>query len=79
MALDLLQDKLYEKFEAIESRIMTGSSTDEQRVCLRATLSYGQAVSQALIQRLDATEEALPALESDQPPKLKIDTAYGFG
>ncbi len=55
---------LLERFEGIERRIMTGPSTDEQRVYLRATLSYGQAVSQALMQWSDATEKALRTLES---------------
>ncbi len=55
---------LLERFKAIERRIMTGSSTDEQKVYLRATLSYGQAVSQALIQWSSATEKALRALKS---------------
>ncbi|AXC14038.1 Transcriptional regulator, PadR family [Acidisarcina polymorpha] len=53
---------LLERLKAIERRIMTGPSTDKRRVYLWATLSYGQAVSQALIQWSDATEKALQTL-----------------
>jgi PadR family transcriptional regulator AphA len=55
---------LLERFEAIERSISTGSNTDHQKVYLRATLSYGQAISQALIQWSDATEKALRTLKS---------------
>jgi hypothetical protein len=55
---------LLEKFEAIERSISTGPNTEERTVYLRATLSYGQSISRALIQWSDATERALRALES---------------
>jgi PadR family transcriptional regulator AphA len=55
---------LLEKFEAIERSISAGPMTDEQKVYLRATLSYGQAVSRALIQWSDATEKTLRTLKS---------------
>lgn len=55
---------LLEKFEAIERSISAGPTTDEQKVYLRATLSYGQAVSRALIQWSDATEKTLRTLTS---------------
>jgi PadR family transcriptional regulator, regulatory protein AphA len=53
---------LLEKFEAIGRSISAGPMTDEQKVYLRATLSYGQAVSRALIQWSDATEKTLRTL-----------------
>lgn len=55
---------LLEKFKAIERSISAGPLTEGQKVYLRATLSYGQAVSRALIQWSDATEETLRTLES---------------
>jgi PadR family transcriptional regulator AphA len=55
---------LLEKFEAIERSISTGPTTEVQKAYLRATLSYGQAVSRALIQWSDATEKTLQTLES---------------
>jgi PadR family transcriptional regulator, regulatory protein AphA len=55
---------LLEKFEAIERSISAGPMTEGQKVYLRATLSYGQAVSRALIQWSDATEKTLRTLES---------------
>jgi PadR family transcriptional regulator, regulatory protein AphA len=55
---------LLEKFEAIERSMSAGPMTDEQKVYLRATLSYGQAVSRALIQWSDATEKTLRTLKS---------------
>jgi DNA-binding PadR family transcriptional regulator len=55
---------LLEKFEAIERSIATGPTTEQQKVYLRATLSYGKAVSRALIHWADATEKTLRTLES---------------
>ena len=55
---------LLEKFEAIERTISAGPMTDEQKVYMRTTLSYGQAVSRALIQWSDATEKSLGTLAS---------------
>jgi PadR family transcriptional regulator, regulatory protein AphA len=55
---------LLEKFEVIERSISAGPMTEEQKVYLRATLSYGQAVSRALIRWSDATEKTLRTLES---------------
>jgi PadR family transcriptional regulator, regulatory protein AphA len=55
---------LLEKFDAIERSISTGPNTEEQKVYLRATVSYGKAVSRALIHWSDATEKALRTLES---------------
>jgi len=55
---------LLDKFEKIETIISKGPTTEEQKVFLRATLSYGQAVSRALVQWSDATERALQTLES---------------
>jgi PadR family transcriptional regulator AphA len=55
---------LLEKFEAIGRSISAGPMTAGQKVYLRATLSYGQAVSRALIQWSDATERTLRTLES---------------
>jgi len=55
---------LLEKFEAIERSISTGPTTEVQKAYLRVTLSYGQAVSRALIQWSDATEKTLRTLES---------------
>jgi hypothetical protein len=55
---------LLEKFKAIERSISAGPLTEGQKVYLRATLSYGQAVSRALIQWSDSTEETLRTLES---------------
>jgi PadR family transcriptional regulator, regulatory protein AphA len=52
------------KFEAIERCISTGPTTEVQKAYLRATLSYGQAVSRALIQWSDATEKTLQTQES---------------
>jgi PadR family transcriptional regulator AphA len=50
---------LLEKFEEIERSIAAGPMSEGQKVYLRATLSYGQAVSRALVQWSDATEETL--------------------
>ena len=58
---------LLEKFEAIERSISAGPLTVEQKVYVRATLAYGQAVSRALIQWSDATGERLRALKSRLP------------
>jgi len=58
---------LLEKFAAIEKIIAAGPTTDEQKVYLRATLSYGQAVSRALLEWSDATEETLRTLKSRLP------------
>jgi PadR family transcriptional regulator AphA len=55
---------LLEKFEAIERTISAGPMTDEQKVYMRTTLSYGQAVSRALVQWSDATETSLRTLKS---------------
>jgi PadR family transcriptional regulator, regulatory protein AphA len=55
---------LLEKFEAIERSISTGPTTKEQKLYLRATLSYGQSISRALVQWADATERVLGALGS---------------
>jgi PadR family transcriptional regulator, regulatory protein AphA len=65
---------LLEKFEAIERSISAGPMTEGQKVYLRATLSYGEAVSRALIQWSDATEKTLRTLESS-PLDSKNDTA----
>ena len=54
---------LLEKFAAIETSISTGPTTEVQKTYLRATLSYGQAVSRALVQWSDATEKTLRNLE----------------
>ncbi len=54
---------LLEKFEAIERSVSTGPTTEVQKAYLRATLSYGQAVSRALIQWSDATEKTLRTLD----------------
>jgi len=54
---------LLERFEAIARSISAGSNTGHQKVYLRATLSYGRAISQALIQWSDATEKALRTLK----------------
>jgi PadR family transcriptional regulator AphA len=54
---------LLEEFEAIERKISAGPATEEHKVYLRATLSYGKAVSRALIHWSDATEKALRTLE----------------
>jgi PadR family transcriptional regulator, regulatory protein AphA len=55
---------LLEKFDAIGRSISAGPMTEGQKVYLRATLSYGQAVSRALIQWSDETEKMLRTLES---------------
>jgi PadR family transcriptional regulator, regulatory protein AphA len=55
---------LLEKFEAIERSISAGPTTEQQKVYLRATLSYGKAVSRALVHWADATEKTLLTLES---------------
>ena len=57
------QIALLEKFAAIDKSISAGPMTEGQKVYLRATLSYGQAVSRALIQWSDATEKTLRTLE----------------
>jgi len=54
---------LLEKFATIERSISTGPTTEVQKTYLRATLSYGQAVSRALVQWSDATEKTLRNLE----------------
>jgi PadR family transcriptional regulator AphA len=54
---------LLEKFEAIERSISAGPTTEVQKAYLRATLSYGQAVSRALIQWSDATGKTLRTLD----------------
>jgi PadR family transcriptional regulator, regulatory protein AphA len=54
---------LLKKFETIERSISTGPTTEVQKTYLRATLSYGQAVSRALVQWSDATEKTLRTLE----------------
>jgi len=54
---------LLEKFEAIERTVSTGPTTEVQKAYLRATLSYGQAVSRVLIQWSDATEKTLRTLD----------------
>jgi PadR family transcriptional regulator, regulatory protein AphA len=54
---------LLKKFEAIERTISAGPTTEVQKAYLRATLSYGQAVSRALIQWSDATQTTLRTLE----------------
>ena len=54
---------LLEKFATIERSISTAPTTEMQKTYLRATLSYGQAVSRALVQWSDATEKTLRNLE----------------
>jgi PadR family transcriptional regulator, regulatory protein AphA len=55
---------LLKTFAAIERTISTGQASQEQKIYLRATLQYGQAVSRALVQWSDATEKALQTQES---------------
>lgn len=54
--------RLQADFEAIERRITQGSASEHQKVYFQATLAYGQAVSQAIIEWADATTKDLQAL-----------------
>jgi PadR family transcriptional regulator AphA len=65
---------LLDKFESIATSISTGPATEEQKVYLRATLSYGQAVSRALIQWADATEKALRTLGQEKGNRKREQT-----
>ena len=57
---------LLKTFEAIERTISAGSASEEQKIYLRATLQYGQAVSRALVQWSDTTERALQAKQGSK-------------
>ena len=54
---------LLRKFKVIEKSISTGPASEKQKIYMRATLQYGQAVSRALIEWSSATEKALRALK----------------
>jgi hypothetical protein len=54
---------LLKKFKVIEKNISTGPAPEKQKIYMRATLQYGQAVSRALIEWSNATEKALRVLK----------------
>jgi PadR family transcriptional regulator, regulatory protein AphA len=58
---------LLKTFEAIERNISTGPASEDQKIYLRATLQYGQAVSRALVQWSDTTERALQTRSRRHP------------
>lgn len=50
---------LLKRFDAIEGGISAGTTTEMQKRYMRTTLSYGQAISRALVQWADVTEKLL--------------------
>lgn len=55
--------RLEAQFGEISQLISHGTSGRQQKVCLQATLAYGQAVSRALTEWANATTKALHSLE----------------